>query len=79
MMIKSKCLNNLTPEREMQVLRSQYVQVIIREQGLNISQAVETLAQEIGRGDTPSPSSGPVLPNKNGAFPSVVFAQQPKK
>jgi len=67
MMMKSKCLNNLTPEREMQVLRSQYVQAIMREQGLNISQAVETLAQEIGRGDTPSLSSGPVLSNKKGA------------
>jgi hypothetical protein len=59
--IKSKCLENLTPDREMQVLRSQYVQAILREQGLNISQALATLEQETGRGDTPLHSSGPVL------------------
>jgi hypothetical protein len=59
--IKSKCLENLTPDREMQVLRSGYVQAILREQGLNISQALVTLEQETGRGDTPSQSSGPVL------------------
>jgi hypothetical protein len=60
-MTKSKCRSNLTPERDLQVLRSQYVQAIMREQGLNISQAVETLNSELvpaGRGDTPSPSSG---------------------
>ena len=56
--MKSKCLENLTLDREMQVLRSGYVQAILREQGLNISQALTTLDKEAGRGDTPSQSSG---------------------
>lgn len=58
--MKSKCLDNLTPDREMQVLRSCYVQAIMKEQQLNPSQAIETLDRELsaGRGDTPSQSSG---------------------
>lgn len=60
-MIKNKVLENLTPDREMQVLRSRYVQAIMQEENLNASQALEALNRELvpaGRGDTPSQSSG---------------------
>ena len=59
--MKSKCLENLTLDREMQVLRSRYVQAIMQEENLNASQALEALNRELvpaGRGDTPSQSSG---------------------
>lgn len=62
--IKSKCLDNLIPDREMQVLRSRYVQAIMQEENLNASQAIEALNRQLqhtGRGDTPLHSSGPVL------------------
>lgn len=57
----SKCLGNLSVERQMQVLHSRYVQAIMREENLNASQAIEALNRELvpaGRGDTPSQSSG---------------------
>ena len=60
----SKCLGNLSAERQMQVLHSRYVQAIMREENLNASQAIEALTRQLehtGRGDTPLPSSGPVL------------------
>ena len=57
----SKCLGNLTAERQMQVLHSRYVQAIMQEENLNASQAIEALNRQLvpaGRGDTPSQSSG---------------------
>jgi hypothetical protein len=63
----SKCLGNLTAERQMQVLHSRYVQAIMQEENLNASQAIEALNRQLdhtGRGDTPLPSSGPVLSSK---------------
>lgn len=57
----NKTLGNLTQDRQMQVLHSRYVQAIMQEEQLNVSQAIEALNRELvpaGRGDTPSQSSG---------------------
>jgi hypothetical protein len=59
-------LSNLTPERQMRVLRSAYIQAIVREQGINRAQAVSVLDQVAGC-SSPSPISGPVDGYPNGA------------
>lgn len=68
----SKCLGNLTADRQMQVLHSRYVQAIMREENLNASQALEALNRELvpaGRGDTPSQSVAPCSPAPTGHCP----------
>ena len=69
----SKCLGNLSVERQMQVLHSRYVQAIMREENLNASQAIEALNRQLvpaGRGDTPSQSVAPCSPAPTGQSPT---------
>jgi hypothetical protein len=58
-MTAEELLNNLTPERQMQVLRSAYIQAIMREERLSAAEACDTIARVAGS-SSPSPISGPV-------------------
>jgi hypothetical protein len=58
-MTAEELLSNLTPERQMQVLRSAYIQAIQREYDLTTAEACDTLARVAGS-SSPSPISGPV-------------------
>ena len=65
-MTADELLNNLTPQRQMQVLRSAYIQAIMREQDLNPAQACAELIKVAGCSN-PSPMSGPVHGYRHGA------------
>lgn len=65
-MTAEELLRNLTPERQMRILRSAYIQAIIREQDLNPAQACAEL-QKVAGCSSPSPISGPVDGYRHGA------------
>jgi hypothetical protein len=58
-MTAEELLQHLPPERQMQVLRSAYIQAIMREERLSAAEACDTIARVAGS-SSPSPISGPV-------------------
>ena len=65
-MTADQLLQHLPIERQMQVLRSAYIQAIMREQDLNPAQACAELIKVAGCSN-PSPMSGPVHGYRHGA------------
>ena len=65
-MTADQLLQHLPIERQMQILRSAYVQALITEQDLNPAQACAELIKVAGCSN-PSPMSGPVHGYRHGA------------